>query len=344
VPVLAAGGVPQGTPPAYFKTAANSSTPVLVELYGLDSNPVPEGAEAGTVVASDGVALRFARFPTTARRPLGTVCLLQGRTECIEKYFEVAGELRRRGFGVATLDWRGQGGSERRLRNRRKGHVDSFEEYDRDIDAFMEQVVLPDCPPPYYALAHSTGGLILLRAARDSRARFTRMVLNAPLLGLARSRPSPEFGFRLAAVLAALGLGELDVSSRVTKTIDKMRFEGNPLTSDPDRFARNRDIVVKLPELAVGPPTFAWLYAATLAMRQTMEPEFGPAIRIPTLIISAGADRIVSLRAIEAVAAELRVGGQVVIPGAQHEVLMERDVYREQFWAAFDAFIPGTQG
>jgi lysophospholipase len=313
-----------------------------VELFGLESNPIPQGAIAGTIVASDGVALRYARFPAIARQLRGTVCLFQGRTECIEKYFEVVGDLRRRGFAVATLDWRGQGGSERRLRNRRKGHVDSFEEYDRDLDAFLEQVALPDCPPPHYALAHSTGALILLRAARDGRARFTRMVLNAPLLGLAATRPSPEFGFRLAAALTAVGLGELDISGRITRTIDKMRFDGNPLTSDPDRFARNRDIFLKLPQLAIGAPTFAWLYAAALAMRETMDPDFGPAIRIPVLMIAAGNDRIVSLPAIEAVAAELRVGSQIAIPRARHEVLMERDAIREQFWAAFDAFIPGT--
>ena len=38
-----------------------------------------------------------------------------------------------------------------------KGHVDSFEEYDRDLDAFMQHVALPDCPAPHFALAHSTG-------------------------------------------------------------------------------------------------------------------------------------------------------------------------------------------
>jgi lysophospholipase len=25
-----------------------------------------------------------------------------------------------------------------------------------------------------------------------------------------------------------------------------------------------------------------------------------------------------------------------------HEVLMEQDPFREQFWAAFDAYVPGT--
>jgi lysophospholipase len=31
-----------------------------------------------------------------------------------------------------------------------------------------------------------------------------------------------------------------------------------------------------------------------------------------------------------------------VIPGARHELLMERNSLRELFWAAFDAFIPGS--
>ncbi|MEI9901545.1 MAG: alpha/beta fold hydrolase [Hyphomicrobium sp.] len=81
------------------------------------------------------------------------------------------------------------------MRNPMKGHVDSFAEYDRDLDAFMEQVALPDCPPPHFALAHSTGGLVCLRACHDGRARFTRAILCGPLFGLAPSRPSPEFVF-----------------------------------------------------------------------------------------------------------------------------------------------------
>ena len=58
--------------------------------------------------------------------PRGTVAILGGRGEFIEKYFEVAEDLLSRGLAVATMDWRGQGGSERPLRNARKGHVDDF--------------------------------------------------------------------------------------------------------------------------------------------------------------------------------------------------------------------------
>ena len=32
----------------------------------------------------------------------------------------------------------------------------------------------------------------------------------------------------------------------------------------------------------------------------------------------------------------------LTIDGARHEILQEADVYREQFLAAFDAFVPGS--
>ena len=38
----------------------------------------------------------------------------------------------------------------------------------------------------------------------------------------------------------------------------------------------------------------------------------------------------------------LRAGSQLVVVGAKHELLMEQDRYRSQFWAAFDAYVPGT--
>ncbi len=313
-----------------------------MELYPLDDNPVPAGSVVGAIATSDGVTLRYARWPAAGRRALGTVCLFQGRGEMIERYFEVVGDLRKRGFAVAAVDWRGQGGSERRLRKGRKAHVDSFEEYDRDLDAFMHQVALPDCPGPYYALAHSTGGLVCLRAAHDGRTRFARMVLTAPLIGLGNTRPSQPTVYSVAAIVTALGLGEIDLPGRRATAIERMKFEDNPLTSDARRFARNREIAMRLPQVSVGVPTFGWLYAACKAMAEAADEDFAPAIGIPTLIVAGSVDRVVSVAAMEALAGELRGGSLLVIPGARHEILMERDRLREQFFAAFDAFVPGS--
>jgi lysophospholipase len=313
-----------------------------MELFATEHNPIPRGAIVGGIKTPDGVQLRYARWRPTGRNAQGTVCLFQGRAESIEKYFETVGDLRRRGFAVATLDWRGQGGSERLLRSPRKGHVDSFAAYDRDLEAFMQQVALPDCPPPHYALAHSTGGLICLRGIHSGRVRFTRLVLSAPLLGLPPGTLSQANAYRVTAVMTAIGLGELQVQEKYAMPIERMPFEGNDLTGDRTRYERNVEIVRSAPSIAIGPPTYAWLFAACRAMADASEPEFGPSIKVPILMIAAALDRVVSVKAIEQLAGELRAGAHLVISGAQHEILQERDFIREQFWAAFDAFVPGS--
>jgi lysophospholipase len=313
-----------------------------MDLFGIDSNPVPDGAVAGEILTSDGVRLRTAHWRPAARKTLGTVCILQGRAESIERYFETVDDLRRRGFAVASFDWRGQGGSERRLRNPRKGHIDSFGEYDRDLDAFMQQVALPDCPPPHFALAHSTGGLVALRAVHDGRVRFARMVIDGPLLGLGNRGPSQGTVTAGTALMTALGLGELEVPGRYAVTIEHMKFDNNPLTSDPVRFERNRAVSMEAPQITVGVPTYGWLYAACRAMADASDESFATKINTPILLVAGSLDKVVSIEAVERLAGELRTGSFVLIPGARHEILMERDRLREQYWAAFDAFVPGS--
>src|SRR5262249_34955333 len=114
----------------------------------------------------------------------GTVCVFTGRSEQIEKYFETVRDLRDRGFAVAMIDWRGQGHSSRHLRDPRKGFVRDFTDYEVDAETFVQQVVLPDCPPPHLALAHSMGGAVLLRIAHAGKRWFDRLVLWAPMIAL----------------------------------------------------------------------------------------------------------------------------------------------------------------
>jgi|SRR5690348_3789046 len=311
-----------------------------MKLVSIPANPVPENVVCGTIKTADGVQLRFARFaPPPGRK--GTVCVFPGRTEFIEKYFEVVRDLRARGFAVAVLDWRGQGLSQRALRDPRKGHVGDFAEYELDLQAFMQEVALPDCPPPLFALAHSMGASVLIRAAHKGQRWFDRMVLTAPLVGLARAH---MFGRAhiVARALRLTGMGSTYVPRGGAEVMQSQAFVGNSLTSDPVRHARTAAILEAEPALGVGSPTVAWCDAAFRVMKEFSEPSFAAAIRQPILITASGRDEIVSTPAIEDFAMMLRAGSHLVIAGAQHEVLMEQDQYRMQFWAAFDAFVPGT--
>jgi lysophospholipase len=309
-------------------------------LVSIPANPVPDGAVAGTIRTPDGVELRYARFaPPPGRK--GTLCLLHGRAEFIEKYFEIVEEARARGFAVATFDWSGQGLSQHALRDHRKGHVLDFSEYETDLDAFMKEVVLPDCPPPFFALGHSMGASVLLRAAYKNRRWFDRIVLTAPMIDL-DIVGMPRLARGLAQVMRLAGMGTSYVPGGGATALASQPFAGNPLTSDPMRYARTSAVIEAEPELGLGSPTIAWMNAAFRTMQDFAEPAYAARIRQPLLILAAGQDVIVSNAAIEQFAMRLRAGSQLVIPGARHEILMEQDRYRGQFWAAFDAFVPGS--
>jgi lysophospholipase len=321
----------------------NASRTSQDDLVSTPRNPVPGGANAGHFLAGDGARIRFAWWGPTGMNKLGTVCIVVGRAEFIEKYFEAVSDLRRRGFAVAIMDHRGQGGSSRPLADPRKGHVDDFGQYDADLEQFMAEIVLPDCPAPYYALAHSMGANILLRATRSRMCWFDRIILTAPLIELQPSHTTIPASPRLAEFLTLCGLGTTYVPGGNGVALDAQRFDGNPLTSDAQRYARTQEVLQAAPELALGSPTIGWYHAASQSMNLLNSAAFPPSVKVPALIVASGNDPVVSLRAIESFTSRLRMGARVLIPGARHELLQERNSLREQFWAAFDAYIPGAR-
>jgi lysophospholipase len=296
-------------------------------------NPAPIGGRVDTIVTEDGMRIRAAHWRATAREPKGTVIVLHGHTEFIEKYFETVADLLRRGFAVATLDWRGQGRSQREIVGR--CHVESFGDYDRDLDAFMRHIVLPDCPQPFFLLAHSLGALVGLRAARDGRVRFNRLTLTAPMLALSRLS-TPPMG--LVRTLTALGLFLGRDGRAVGNKALRARYSDAAEDVRPKRIA---EVLRAAPDLETGLPTVRWLHSAIQAMREVDAPSFAQGVKQPVMLIASGRDRVVSNAAIEQFTGDLRSGAQIIVAGARHEVLMEPDPLREEFWAAFDAFIPG---
>lgn len=315
-----------------------------MDLLSLARNPVPAGAVVGSFAGYDGKPLRFARWAATRSPRRGTVCLFGGRGEFIEKYFEVIADLRRRGFAVATMDWRGQGGSYRALPNRAKGYIYDFSEYDRDLVRFMKGIVLPDCPPPYIGLAHSMGANILMRSATMTGSWFDRMVFTAPMLAIDARRL--EFPLPLVRTYAEIG-GALGLSSFYVKggrdaPMEAAPFEGNLLTGDQERYLRTRHVLEAAPQLGVGSATIGWLRAALRACSLVSSEGFPGALKVPMLMFAAGNDEVVSTRAIEEFGVRLKVGAHLLIPHARHEILQENDGIRQRFWAAFDAYLGVT--
>jgi lysophospholipase len=293
-----------------------------------------------TLKAPDGRHLRAGTWDLPEGAEKRAVCvLLQGHTEFLEKYQEVAGELNARGYVVASVDWRSQGASERqrRIYGNRKAHVGNFEEYDIDLSILINQVVAP-MGLPVIALAHSMGAHILLRYLHEHRRRFVCATLTAPMLDVHMSG-YPPWQVDLALLMVNLrrpsgrflpGMEERDQMT--------WPFEANLLTSDPVRYRRMQDLMRAQPFLRTNGPTFGWLGAAVNSMRRMQRPGFAERIETPLLIAGAGKDRIVRVEATREFVKKLPDARYVEFEDAQHEILMEADGVRARFWAEFDAF------
>lgn len=286
----------------------------------------------------DGKKLRTATFDATA--PSRGVCvLLHGQTEFIEKYEEVIGELRERGFTVATFDWPGQGGSYRLLDNPLKAHIENFAQYDVALAAFLDQVVKPIAAKPPVALAHSMGGHILLRTLHDRPNAFVRCVLSAPMLRTL-TRGFPRWLARGACIAENL----LGAKNEWVWGMDKrdpyiVNFDSQLVTSDRARFQRTQDFLKSHADLRLAGPTWGWLEQAYASMKTVMAPGYAEAIATPVLILGAGRDRIVDVGADPGFARRLPQGRYLELADSEHEIMMENDSVRARFWSAFDGFV-----
>ncbi|WP_442582295.1 alpha/beta fold hydrolase [Mesorhizobium sp. ASY16-5R] len=310
-------------------------------FFEIPGNPVPDNASGGYIRTPDGFRLRYACFAPDGGASRGTVVILTGRNECIEKYFETIRDLASKGLGSAVMDWRGQGASDRLIRDPMRGHVVSFDDYVTDLVQFFTGIVERDCPGPYFILAHSTGSLIALMASASLAGKVRRMVLVAPFLG-ARGLPlSTKNIKRLMNLFYWVGIRRLYAYGG-RRPPGPPLFSTNKLTTDEARFQRNTLLYQTHPGLALGGPTVSWVRAAAIAAEKVQDPAFVAGFRIPSLFISAGADEVVSTQAIEDYAQRLKTASLVTIDGARHEILQEADLYREQLLAAFNAFVPGS--
>ncbi|MER0238720.1 alpha/beta hydrolase [Fulvimarina sp. MAC8] len=318
----------------------------FVEIKG---NPAPPNLVAKIMTTTDGVELRCAiSKPDDGNR--GTILLLQGRNETVEKYFETMADLNARGFTVATFDWRGQGASAaRRLKaaekadpprktGRRIGHVRRMKGYRTDLECVVKNLLLPDCRPPYSVLAHSMGGLVALVAADELTNRIERMVLTAPLVSLPESWIPAGLVSGVAWIARLVGFGRVPVKIGALPGAVGTPAD-NPLTSDPRRFERNKLLAKTYPGLFLSAPTFGWVASMTSAMRRFDRSTVIARHSIPTLFICAGSDRVVSTRAAERLAWRMRTASSLTLPEARHELLQEKDRYREPLLAAVETFL-----
>lgn len=319
------------------------------DLTNIPENPCPEGADAFWFDGYDGKQLRGAIWQATAPQARGTILLFGGRTEFIEKYFEIVTQLRERGLAVATMDWRGQGLSARGTENRLKGHIGHFNEFDRDMAKFMKLVGERTLPQPLIGMAHSMGGHNLMRwlhlADTDAPLaaglpKMKGVALSAPMVNL-RLSTGAMLSMRLMGFTGmALGLGDKYLPGGGDgKAVGNDAFEENIVTSDPERFARQTATVKANSDLALASITLGWAGSAAESIDLLQSDSFLASIKTPVMFAGAEKDVLVSEKQVAAYARRVRGSTYVKCEGCKHEILMEKDELQAPFWTAFDSFV-----
>jgi lysophospholipase len=294
-------------------------------------NEIPEGAEEHWLEGRGGVRVRVLTAPSINGPPRGSVIVAPGRTEFIEKYFEVIRELQERGFVVFCIDWRGQGLSGRETANPLKGHFASFDDPVNDIATAL-RLLGQNLPRPHIAIAHSMGGAIILRALQTRRIEVEAAVFTAPMWGIANLGEMAKSYVRFMNSVGAGG----QFAPGVEHKWRRENFKRNPVTNDRERHARCQGLIAEEPRLASAGPTFGWVAAAADAIEGFQAPNALAHLRIPILVFTAEQELLVDNKSHDAVTALLPNATHIKVAGAKHEILMERDEVRAQFWAAFD--------
>lgn len=290
----------------------------------------------------NNIKLSFAIFNS----PQHKKCLIisAGRSEAYLKFKELSYDFFKQGFNIYIIDHRGQGLSQRILSNSNKGYVDNFDDYADDLHHFIENIVEPNCQQniatqkfPLYLLAHSMGGAITVRYLQKYPNKLNAVVLSSPMIAFNRGG-LPNWLSNLV----------IKSSNKLNHWFSKEQwyfvgqsdfkptdFKNNLLTHSKKRFQRFMDLYQSEPKIQLGGVTVHWLQQAVI----TTENIFANLanINVPLIVIQSGADSIVDNQAQNEFCAQLHQlqphscpdGKPVVITGANHELFIESDNYRE---------------
>lgn len=265
----------------------------------------------------DNVRIRVAHWVSTGQ--FGTVFLFPGRTEYIEKYGLTAEIVCEYGFDMITIDWRGQGLSDRLSKDPMLGHINNFSEYQSDLGAAMKFAKKKCLPEPWFILGHSMGGAIGLRAASRDLG-FKAAVFTGPMWGIL----SPRLLMPLRQVLMKIGIAvgyseKYAPTTSIHSYIATSDFSGNTLTNDKEMWYYMKHQVLKHTDLQLAGPSYCWVDAA---LREIKELHILPIPNMPALCFVGDREFIVDRTRIANLIMKWPECRLVEIPNALHEILM----------------------
>lgn len=261
----------------------------------------------GPIASRDGTALQYEQWLPGAQAWTSLV-IVPGRGEHTGRYAATAEAFAAEGVIVWAVDLRGQGRSAGR-----RGHVQSLRDVLQDVEAALALAAqaIPHQRP--VLLGHSMGGLIALHYAVEHPAALAGLIVSSPLCGLS----------------APVAAWEAWVASRVfnrwwpTFTFHRTKRDAQFLSHDP-----------RIKALFLNDPLVHFRVTARLFMELTHAmnrlPLLVQQLTVPTLVLQAGDDHVVSAEATRHVFEAIGAPDKQLIlyDGFYHELFNEVEAAR----------------
>ncbi|WP_019221723.1 serine aminopeptidase domain-containing protein [Bartonella senegalensis] len=296
-------------------------------LHSTDLRVPPANIHNGHLKIATDRKIRFATTHPEMKKAKGTIVILESHANALEEYFLPMKEISNRGFYTAIFDWFGREKLQPNKQKKNRHNCFNINNDINDLNEFLKNVVYPNCPPPYYMLTYGIGGLIALNGLALINHKFNRMLCVSPLFAPFGNKTN-GFQHKFTQLLSDIGLGFLPAKG------------GKKLKQKNMQFLRFNEVASSTVSL-IKRPTSRWMASVLNAIDSMKKNILNGSLQIPTLFILANQNNIANNIEVRQLCQHTHLTDSVTITGAELDTIMHEESYQKQFWAAFDAFIPG---
>ena len=256
----------------------------------------------------------------------GTICTSHGFSECAEKFREMIYYFLKSGYAVVAVDHRGHGRSRFDDDNApayHATHVDDFEDYVRDLDMVVRNIMKPLMPAPYNLFCHSMGGCIGAMYLELHPAVFEKAVLSSPMMELPGMKTPASIIKNFGRTAKAMGKGSnLAPSQGLFNPQRDLESSG---AGSEARYAYYHDIQLSNPLFQNSGSSISWASEAYIAMGDVLKEENCDNVQTKILLFQAENDAFVWPGGQNTFISQVADGQLVFVAGAKHEIYMEKD-------------------
>lgn len=248
--------------------------------------------QQGSFSAFDGVNIYYEYF--LAEGAKANIVIVHGLKEYTKKFYEIVYYFLNQGYNVFIYDQRCHGLSDRLTPHRERIHVDSFWDYVKDLDQFIEQVVLPAQQLPVYLYGHSMGGAVCVMYMEKHPQRAAKAVLSAPLFAPVVDGV-PGWIALSGVIFCKLFKGAKGRFFLASEFDPNVRHD-QTYCSSPARFYYHHQQRLEKEDYRCGTVSYSWAQQSLLVRRKVMGKRRIKRLKAPILLISAEQDRTVQTR------------------------------------------------